>query len=469
MTSVAALFLLLTTAVTFFGMPSIAQSPKARLETWRAQNHFVQRMMESKPQKKKKPLSSEIRPVVLVRSSHSFLEPKTQRKLDMITKSRLSSGNKLKLLLNHESSVAKFRLVEKAQTSLFVSALLLHCDVGGKKLVAKLIAASRRGVDVRIVIDGIGAWAGLGCFQTLRQAGIKIVISARSLSPASVDWEMHDKLFMQDGRRAVVGGQNLGSWYFDSNGTDDNYRDTDVLVEGPVVRDIARRFIRIWEEQQPLDASLESFVRELEELDIQDALEKRIGKKNYSQWLDVEGGKGVCRFVSQDPHRGTFHVFDAYTFLAEQSRQRVRFHAMSFEPTGSPRHARMLGALKKLAARPKGTVDVITNGPGLLTSKTMPSQLGSWFGSSFLSSTYNGLKDSEIRVHAYGTFLHSKVYSFDDVVVGIGSFNYDQSGIRCQESTLICVDAELSEDVQRMFERDLQNSAHVPVVEPPEK
>jgi len=438
------------------------QTPEQRLQAWRAQNDFVQRMLGATYDDQTAVAADTIEPVSTAPTTHKLHTATAQLHLDGTTHSRLTSGNALRLLQNSASAKVKFKLVDDAKDTLFVTALMFHCDKGGKALARRLKRAVRRGVDVRLVVDGVGAWAGVGCFQDLQKAGIQVVVSARSLAPTTVDWEMHDKLFIQDGKRAVVGGQNLGSWYFDANGTDDNYRDTDVFVEGPVVRDIARRFVRIWQEQQPLDASLERYVRQLQELDVQDALAHNVGQANYADWLKRDNGRGVCRFVSQDPHKGTFHVFNAYTYLVQHSQRRVIFHALSPEPTGSAQQERLRDLLVRLAARKTARVDVITNGPGLLRTKAMPPQLGSWFGSSFLSKTYEGFKDSNVRVYAYRSYIHSKVFAFDDAAVAIGSFNYDQSGVRCQESALICFDPDLIADVDKMFATDLGNSTHVP-------
>jgi putative cardiolipin synthase len=46
---------------------------------------------------------------------------------------------------------------------------------------------------------------------------------------------MHNKLFMADGQKAVVGGRNIGDHYFEAQGAS-NFRDVDMLASGPVVR-----------------------------------------------------------------------------------------------------------------------------------------------------------------------------------------------------------------------------------------
>lgn len=429
---------------------------------------------------------------------HPFYTLEFQQNLDALTHSRLSAGNQLRLLPNKNSFVRKKELMHAAQKSLFVAVMVFHCDQGGKAYANELIAAKQRGVDVRLMIDGIMRWAAGSCIDKIKRAKIPVLVSTRSLIPSKIDWEMHDKLFVVDadqpnGAVAVVGGQNIGSWYFDSNGVDSNYRDTDIEVRGPVSRDIARRYLRIWQELNPQDASLEGYRARLRDLDLRDAAKKQLGRDNYSDWIDnftsrafftransakksgpskAEDAKtknyigqsvdqALCRFVWQDPHHQTFHVFDAYTRLAQNSRRHIVMHAIAFDPIGSPRQQTFLQALKDLSMKPGGRVDVITNGPGLVESKTMPAQLGFWFGAMSLNSAYQGIEGSKIHMWAYRSYVHSKVFLFDDAALAVGSFNYDDSAVRCQESALICMNPRLIEQAQQMFARDMSNATEV--------
>lgn len=415
---------------------------------------------------------------------HPFYQARFQRQLDNLTHSRMSAGNTLRLLPNSASFARKLQWMHKAQHSLYVAAMVYHCDAGGKAYADALIAAKQRGVDVRLVIDGIMQWAAGNCLRRLRHAGVQVVVSNRSLIPTKIDWEMHDKLFVVDadqapGAVAIVGGQNIGSWYFDSNGVDSNYRDTDIEVQGPATRAIARRFVQIWQELRPLDASLEGYQAGLQDADLLDAAQARLGANNYPAWLQGLAADPVltgdasaptlgqpvdnalCRFVSQDPYRQTFHVFDAYTRLAQTSKRRLVMHALAFDPVGSRRQKAFLQALMDLSAKPDARVDVITNGPGLLQSQTMPSQLGFLFGVQSLNSAYTGIEGTQIHIWAYRSYVHSKAFLFDDAALAIGSFNYDDSATRCQESSLICISPGLIAQAQQMFARDLANASEV--------
>jgi phosphatidylserine/phosphatidylglycerophosphate/cardiolipin synthase-like enzyme len=399
---------------------------------------------------------------------HPFFSLSFQRGLDRVTHSRLTAGNDLRLLPNGDSGREKFRLMKEARKTLFVATMVFHCDDGGRAFTQALIDAKNRGVDVRLIVDGIMLWAMPPCMGDLNRGGVKVSVSGRSVTPGRVDWEMHDKLFIVDGGTrdevAIVGGQNIGTWYFESNGTDDNYRDTDVRVRGPVARQIARRFVSIWRELNPRDATLESYEADLLDADAKDAARGLVGPDHYPAWLDPPAGKkgrGLCRFVVQDPHKETFHVLSAYTSLARYSKKRAVFHALALDPLGSAPQEAFRAELVRLSKRPGAQVDVITNGPGLVESHMLGQQLGLWFGTTSLNNAYLGVEGTPIRLWAHRSYVHSKVFYFDGAAVAVGSLNFDDSAVRCQESALICHDPELIEATEAMFALDFANSTEV--------
>jgi putative cardiolipin synthase len=56
---------------------------------------------------------------------------------------------------------------------------------------------------------------------------------------------MHNKSWIVDGHIALVGGRNLGDEYFDAHGGT-NFVDLDLLMAGPVVREVSDSFDRFW-------------------------------------------------------------------------------------------------------------------------------------------------------------------------------------------------------------------------------
>lgn len=426
----------------------------------KAEDEFIKNGMRprpSKPIRKVDDPASVLGPLPRF-TDHPYYTEAFQDSLDLNTNSRLTAGNRMKILPDSLSWQTKKQLMAQAQHTLYVTTMLLICDEGGREFVNGMVAAAKRGVDVRFVVDGLFSFYTGNCLSLMRNGGVKVAISLRSIRPDKLDWESHEKLFVVDGEVAITGGTNVGSWYQNSDGFDENYRDTDIWLSGPVVIDIARRFVGLWTALRPDDRSLDSYVDELDMRDYAFAAEKLVGKDYYQRWLKPNRREGLCRFVAQDPHLNTFHVWTAYEDMIEQAKKRVMFTAYALAGTGTPNQDRMRSVLLNLARRDGAMVDAITNGYGNLSNQVMPPVFRTPYSISVLRSAWKSFGETPVRLWVYHYFTHAKQYYFDGVAVAIGSFNYDDSGNRCQESTVICIDPGLVKQAESLFARDIANS-----------
>ncbi len=392
---------------------------------------------------------------------HPYYSVTFQKELDEATASRLTAGNTAKLLPNYKSWETKRALMAQARDTLYATTMVYHCDEGGQAFAQGMIDAARRGVDTRLIVDGIYIAASQPCLRRMREAGVKVRVSLRSLRPDKLDWEMHEKLFIVDARVAITGGQNVGKKYQEASGFDANYRDTDIRLEGPVVRDMARRFVRLWQMIDPDDPSMASYSRLLDSLDEADSRHGLIGQAHYAEWLAPGHRRGLCRFVAQDPHLGTFHVWTLYQRYVEMARKRVMLTSYNLDPNGSPTQEGLRNALIALAERPGAIVDIITNGPWFGSSVSVPPWLARARSANILARSYEAFQDTRVRIWTYHYFTHAKQYYFDGVAAGIGSFNFDASGNRCQESVVLVIDPDLVAEVEDLFALDLANSTLV--------
>ena len=391
-------------------------------------------------------------------TEHPYYSEYFQDSLDLHTDSRLTAGNTMKILPDNHSWQTKKLLMTRARRTLYVTTMLLICDEGGKEFANSMVEAARRGVDVRFIVDGLFSFYSGPCLGIMRNGGVKVAISLRSIRPDKLDWESHEKLFVVDGEIAITGGTNVGSWYQNSTGFDENYRDTDVWLTGPIVIDIARRFVSLWTELRPDDHGLDTYVDELDMRDAAFAEDNLVGKDNYKAWLRPGRREGLCRFVAQDPHLNTFHVWTVLEDLIEQAQKRVMLTAYALAPLGSPNQARLQKALATLARKKDALVDIITNGYGGLSNPVMPPLFRTPYSVSVLRGAWRGFGSTPVRLWVYHYFIHAKQYYFDGISVGIGSFNYDDSGNRCQESIVICTDPGLVKQSEALFSRDIANS-----------
>jgi phosphatidylserine/phosphatidylglycerophosphate/cardiolipin synthase-like enzyme len=176
---------------------------------------------------------------------------------------------------------SRLALVEAAQKTLDLQYYAIHADASAERLLLGVVAAARRGVRVRVLLDdfhstGKDAQVMRLAFEpNIEMRMFNPVAGARSsafwrmvsaLSDFSrVQQRMHNKLFIADNAMGIAGGRNLGDAYF-GHDTSGNFVDLDVLAAGPIVRDLSRSFDSYWNNERAYP--VQSLITQ-EELDAQ--------------------------------------------------------------------------------------------------------------------------------------------------------------------------------------------------------
>lgn len=110
-------------------------------------------------------------------------------------------------------------LIAGARISIDISTYLLGRDSVGAAISESLIAKARSGVQVRVLIDGIGRFlGGFPNLQALRTAGVQVRIFVppfSSAQPGRTNLRNHRKVVIADGNALWTGGRNLAREYFD--------------------------------------------------------------------------------------------------------------------------------------------------------------------------------------------------------------------------------------------------------------
>ncbi|HVU23556.1 MAG TPA: phospholipase D family protein [Opitutus sp.] len=175
-----------------------------------------------------------------------------------------AKGNEVALLSGgRDALVARIHLIRHARRSIDVQTFIWTNDEVGRLVMWELIAAARRGVQVRIVADQMFSEQDPDVVAFLatvspnlrikhyRPALARIKPSLADTLVASVtsfhgvNQRMHSKVMVFDDAVLITGGRNLENGYYDQS-TGLNYRDRDVLVVGPVVREAVKEFEAFW-------------------------------------------------------------------------------------------------------------------------------------------------------------------------------------------------------------------------------
>lgn len=152
--------------------------------------------------------------------------------------------NKILLLTRGEAALqARIDLIRRAKHTLEVEYFIFKTDVSGKIIARELVAAADRGVKVRILIDNLGSELTGFHAKEFAAHGIEMKFYNTSwfIRLKRVNYRNHRKLLIGDGVEVITGGRNIGNDYYNLD-DDYNYDDSDVLIEGPIVKTIKDSF-----------------------------------------------------------------------------------------------------------------------------------------------------------------------------------------------------------------------------------
>jgi cardiolipin synthase len=165
---------------------------------------------------------------------------------------RYTAGNSVTLLRNGaEYFPVLLEAVALAEREIWLETYIFADDDTGRRVADALIGASRRGVDVRVLVDGWGARHYLT--PTLAQRLIDGGVDLLKYRPEVMPWHfrshrlrrLHRKLCHVDGRVAFVGGINVID-DMNTPGHTPPRVDFAVCVRGPLVVPIAQTMQRVW-------------------------------------------------------------------------------------------------------------------------------------------------------------------------------------------------------------------------------
>jgi phosphatidylserine/phosphatidylglycerophosphate/cardiolipin synthase-like enzyme len=170
-----------------------------------------------------------------------------------------------------DALLARIHLIRSAQRSIELQTYIFDEDDAAQLVLDELQAAAFRGVKVRILVDQLAALRKVETLAALSSLHANLELRlynpvldrARFSLPmyavASVCcWKqlnrrMHNKLLVVDGLVGIVGGRNYQDDYYDW-GSDFNFRDRDLLLAGPVVRDMVANFDAFWNARRSVPA-----------------------------------------------------------------------------------------------------------------------------------------------------------------------------------------------------------------------
>src|SRR5262245_5884141 len=170
------------------------------------------------------------------------------------------------LLQGHRAFTARLAMADLAEKTLDVQYYIWDSDTTGRIMAEHLIRAADRGVRVRLLLDdhyqseendlkvaALDAHANIEVriFNPVENRRWRTLSFLSEFSRAN--HRMHNKLFIADNAVGIVGGRNIADVYFGVR-PDSNFRDLDVAMAGPIVRDLSASFDVFWNSKWSIPA-----------------------------------------------------------------------------------------------------------------------------------------------------------------------------------------------------------------------
>ncbi|WZO99613.1 phospholipase D-like domain-containing protein [Isosphaeraceae bacterium EP7] len=168
-----------------------------------------------------------------------------------VTNLPLLQGNQIEPLESgDETYPAMLAAIEGASRTVSLCSYLFNNDDAGKQFVGALQRAVDRGVEVRVLVDDVGArynWPTI--LKVLKSTDIKHAAFLPTSTPLRLPFfnlRNHRKIMVVDGSIAFTGGMNILADYQESLDPPKLKRDLHFRVQGPIVKTLQRVFADDW-------------------------------------------------------------------------------------------------------------------------------------------------------------------------------------------------------------------------------
>ncbi|TAA57419.1 phosphatidylserine/phosphatidylglycerophosphate/cardiolipin synthase family protein [Shinella sp. JR1-6] len=171
---------------------------------------------------------------------------------DTVGRCKLTSGNRIHLLsTGDEAYAAMLAAIATAERSILLETYIFDRDPAGERFVAALSGAVARGVQVRVLIDAVGARYSIpSIVSDLQRANVPVdvfngnIVMGLRLPYANL--RTHRKILIVDGSVAFTGGLNIRAGFCAEFSGEAAALDTHFRLTGPAVSDLFRIAYEDW-------------------------------------------------------------------------------------------------------------------------------------------------------------------------------------------------------------------------------
>jgi cardiolipin synthase len=333
-------------------------------------------------------------------------------------------GNKIELLANgDEYFPAMLKAIGASRQTVNFASYILHSDEVGRQFRDAFCERAKAGVEVRILVDGIGSSWSLdnSDVRMMRQAGCKFAYyhPTASWRVDRTNRRSHRRVLVVDGKVAFTGSAGFARKWGGHAQDKNHWRDTQIRIEGPLVAKLQGAFEEHW---------VKAFGETLS------------GAAQFPQ-LPAAGELTAQLVASHSFSMAPIPLVQATAFAAAEKRIWIT------NPYCTPTDDQV-DLLVKAVQR---GVDVRLLLPGENNDQPLTKSAG--------RAAYGRMLEGGVKIFEYQpTMIHTKSMVIDGLFSMVGSSNLDSRSSEINEELDVVVyDEKFGHEMEEVFEKDLRD------------
>ena len=359
---------------------------------------------------------------------YSTASPDFERALGSLLGPGIVGGNAVTELLNGDQIFPPMlAAIKGAQKSITFETYIYWSGDIGKQFADALSERARAGVRVHVLLDWVGSAKMDESYLTeMKEAGVQIEKFHKPhwYNLARLNNRTHRKLLVVDGQVAFTGGVGIAPQWMGNAQDPDHWRDSHYLVRGPVVAQMQATFLDNWL--------------------------KVTGKVLHGELYFppiAPAGAQKAQMFSSSPSSGSESMQLMYHLAITAAERSIDLSVAYFVPDELTQKHLMDALARGVRVR------FITPGEHTDTDTVKAASRATW----------GPLLQAGALIYEYQpTMYHCKVMIVDQLLVSVGSTNFDNRSFRLNdEANLNVYDAAFARRQTEVFEDDLKRSRRV--------
>lgn len=359
-------------------------------------------------------------------------EPSFFPTIEAHTDAPILGGNRVDILLNgDETFPVMLREIKSAKRTITFAQYLYEDGSIAIELAKAFSERCRSGVTANILLDSHGTNTSAEIPEMMREAGCHVEYFRRVEIPHVIfPWKLlqynyrnHKRILVIDGRVGFTGGYGIADTWKGDGRTEGHWRETNVRIEGPVVKQLQAAFTESWLQTTGI----------------------LLGGAGYFPPLEPRG-QVPSQIVKSSPAGGSFQNYMLFLLSISSARKSILITNSYFIPDN-----RMVEALLQAAAR------------GVRITVLVPGKIDHKITYRASRSNYGRMLLGGIQIFEYmAALMHAKTMVVDGVWATVGSTNLDNRSFALNEELNLTVyHAGMARRLEEIFEEDLKYSKKI--------